>query len=335
MTSLTDLPPELLVQIIEAYFLIKGSPLSLMLVNSAFYIPARHLLHSRLRFTSNAQLAGFAARCTPCLACPIQSIELDLAGGATGRGLFALIRNCLSRCRNLARDLGQVDNDGRMLLDSVRFCMNSHVHDVHENLQDAIGLINPVSFTWTGPDPPHHFSTAIVPGATEALFTALPRCSRLETLTLCSISFPAPVNSDATGPFVLPRIPSLRRLHIGQAVFLDPKEVARFALGHVLPTVRTTGEEADSGSTPHLEKIRLVDVYKGSIWGPRVRRSDVMEAGMKLWEETRSDSDPLNDADSGEGRAVRRALTALITCEARSERIIGGDRVAESGIMLD
>ena len=58
MTSLTDLPPELLVQIIEAYFLIKGSPLPLMLVNSAFYIPARRLLHSRLRFTSNAQLAG-------------------------------------------------------------------------------------------------------------------------------------------------------------------------------------------------------------------------------------------------------------------------------------
>ena len=64
-------------------------------------------------------------------------------------------------------------------------------------------------------------------------------------------------------------------------------------MGYVLPTVRTTGEEADSGSTPHLEKIRLVDVYKGSIWGPRVRRSDVIEAGMKLWGETRSDSGEL------------------------------------------
>ena len=52
------------------------------------------------------------------------------------------------------------------------------------------------------------------------------------------------------------------------------------------------------------------------------------------WPEGSICADLLNDAESGEGRAVR-ALTALITCEARSERIIGGDRVAEGGIMLD
>ncbi|KAL1747860.1 hypothetical protein HDZ31DRAFT_30971 [Schizophyllum fasciatum] len=338
MTSLTDLPPELLLQIIEACRLTGGSLVSLMLTTKSLHDLGCRILHARLRFTSNAQLVHFMSLNHDFhLACPIQSIEIDLPGGASGRGLFLLIRNCLEQCQRMAQEHAQLDEDGRILIDSLCFCLNSHAYDAYRHLENAIKLVNPLSFVWTGPDPPHHFSTAIVPGAARALFGALSTCTRLQSIAISSIAMPEPAlladdNTPTPPPFALPHMPSLRRLYIAQAVFLDPAAVARFALRYVSALAASDAYRAawgEGGRGPLLEKIRLVDAYRESIWGPRLRRADVVGAGVALWKQARKEPAEFIGVETAEERAVRDALTALVSCEARTERIMGGDRALE------
>lgn len=65
----------------------------------------------------------------------------------------------------------------------------------------------------------------------------------------------------------------------------------------------------------NLESVRLVDAYRESIWGPRIRRGDVERAAVGL----------------GLGKGTEEDIVArvrkLVRCEARTERIMGGDRV--------
>jgi hypothetical protein len=59
----------------------------------------------------------------------------------------------------------------------------------------------------------------------------------------------------------------LETIHIGQTTFLDPVDIARIVCADALP---------------HLRSVKLVDVYRGSIWGPRVRRVDVERAVVEI-----------------------------------------------------
>ncbi|TRM57920.1 hypothetical protein BD626DRAFT_513322 [Schizophyllum amplum] len=325
MITLTDLPPELLIDIIEYSILGNNNTAALLRIHSTISAPARHIIHSRLRFTSVTQLARFAH--VPGnieLSCAPQSIILDLAGGAS-RQVFQLLRCCFLRCTAMRH--AQRGADGRLLLDSIRLRLHSHTFDKHKNVFDALTLVDPCTFVWTGPDPPHHFSTAIVSGATVQLFRALETYTRLEGLTLANVAFPSPRGASLPeAPFTLPYVPTLRRMRIGQAVFLGPQEVARFALRYVAQTGEETVEQAIK-----LEKIRLVDVYKESIWGWRLRRGEVVEAAMAMWKEAHGGlpHEPSSDVESTEARAVRNDLMSLVSCEAQTERIVGGDR-AES-----
>jgi hypothetical protein len=65
-----------------------------------------------------------------------------------------------------------------------------------------------------------------------------------------------------------------------------------------------------------LEEVRLVDTYWESIWGWRIRRSNVETAAMDLMGEEGVDR-------------VRR----LVICEGKTERIMGGDRLNGIGIL--
>jgi hypothetical protein len=66
----------------------------------------------------------------------------------------------------------------------------------------------------------------------------------------------------------------------------------------------------------NLEEVRLVDTYIESIWGWRIRRSNIEVAAAELIGE--------------EGiERVRR----LVVCEGKTERIMGGDRLDGMGIL--
>ena len=99
---------------------------------------------------------------------------------------------------------------------------------------------------------------------------------------------------------LLPTPPSLRTLYLGQATFLPPAAVALMV--------------ARCPST--LELVRLVDTYHASIWGSRIRRRDIEKAEM------------------GTDSTVER-VRLLVRCEAKNERIMGGDRVENGTTILE
>lgn len=67
----------------------------------------------------------------------------------------------------------------------------------------------------------------------------------------------------------------------------------------------------------YLERVRLVDAYSGSIWGLRIRRSDVERAAVLM---------SPGVGVLGEELIISR-IRKLVTCERVTERIFGGDRV--------
>lgn len=78
-----------------------------------------------------------------------------------------------------------------------------------------------------------------------------------------------------------------------------------------------------------LQEIKVVDAYQGSIWGPRVRKTDVKKAAT-----SGRFVDPTLEFEllhSEKDRLVR--IRQLVKCEARTERIMGGDRVEAIGTM--
>lgn len=100
--------------------------------------------------------------------------------------------------------------------------------------------------------------------------------------------------------------PLLRTLHLERATFLPSRPIALLAC------------QSPQGI---LEEICLVDAYQESIWGRRLRRSDVENAAVAL------------AASTGGGVALDR-VREVVRCEARHERIIGGDRSDTVAVLL-
>lgn len=75
----------------------------------------------------------------------------------------------------------------------------------------------------------------------------------------------------------------------------------------------------------NLQQIRLVDAYSQSIWGLRIRRSDIENAGKALF------AAGIMHLSS---EAVVETIQRLVICERRTERIMGGDRVEGAGLLL-
>ena len=124
-----------------------------------------------------------------------------------------------------------------------------------------------------GPDPEHHFSTAvrmfapsaeicpsgyftdkfmqIVPSATYHLIRALSTWTAIEHITLTNLSFPSDelgVNTSFSRDApLLPPLPSLRTRYVGQATLLPPSAVAAML---ALPEYTA------------LAHVRLVDTYR-------------------------------------------------------------------------
>lgn len=178
--------------------------------------------------------------------------------------------------------------------------------------------------------------------------------SNLQSLTLTNISFPSsstfvPVGSseahlvfcvlaNADDTFLpLETLINLTTVYIGQATIVPMRSIVRFALARPNPEPPICSREAknvwyyereaergDSG----LKEIRLVDAYKESIWEERIRRKDLEIVAMDLASSNTTPFDPRYLAPTGEidSDAVLERIRQVVSCEALTERIMGGDR---------
>jgi hypothetical protein len=126
--------------------------------------------------------------------------------------------------------------------------------------------------------------------------------SRIRYLTLTHISFPQ------DQAYIIPPIPSLVTMHIGQVTHLHPLSIAKFSV---------------EPQNAILERVTLIDAYVGSIWGPRVRRSDILKAIQ------------VHLVGQGEEtiQFAEDKIREIVVCLKQTERITGGDRADESAIL--
>ncbi|KAL0945770.1 hypothetical protein HGRIS_012059 [Hohenbuehelia grisea] len=137
----------------------------------------------------------------------------------------------------------------------------------------------------------------IVPSAAFHLFRAIKTWTNLQHLHLTNIAFPPNAHETC---FANLTTPSLRTIYIGQSTFLSPQCIAALCIAK---------HEA-------LEFIHLVDAYQESIWGPRLRRSDVESHIL----ESSGLGDPIEAVE------LVSVVRKWVLCEARTERTMGGDR---------
>ena len=78
-------------------------------------------------------------------------------------------------------------------------------------------------------------------------------------------------------------------------------------------------------SSSALESVRLVDTYRHSIWGPRIRRRDIEDAVVLLAD--------VVAAGEERRREVLERVKRVVRCEKKTERIQGGDNGDEQGVL--
>ncbi|KAL5497952.1 hypothetical protein ACEPAH_2883 [Sanghuangporus vaninii] len=336
------LPAEILLRIIEFVFdETPRRPMSLLMVNSYFHNLCLSLLHTVMRFSSIRQLDRFVRTCHK-LAFRPRVIFINLAGGTVNYHLFKLLRELFLRIADLTRKL-VLDSEydqynhsprGKLGFRRIQLCLNSLRFDENSDyLFKALDLTDPFEFIWTGPDPAHHFSIAIVPIAASYLFKAMQSWTHLRHLKLTNLSFPLPEDGypthllakalgvvahdyvadpiDSVPMSPLLPMPYLQTIYLGQITFLDPVEIAMIASATELVS---------------LASMRIVDAYQGSIWGPRIRIMDVEKASASLFSMLSSGSDA-GDMQLSIHKACIDRIRKLVSCEALTERIMGGDRM--------
>ncbi|KAH9830619.1 uncharacterized protein C8Q71DRAFT_785211 [Rhodofomes roseus] len=332
--SLLDLPLELFIDILSHALFLHPKPADVLCVAHAFRVHGERVLHTNLRFRTVRQLALFGAsqkvngECK--LACAAKTLYVTLPGGTASSNVFLLLASVLRRCRAACDNLAEVQAPGdKVPLNVLQLCLHSHMRTNVQHIYDALVLADPREFTWIGPDPPHHFSTAIVPAATNQLFLAISTWPNIVRLKLANLSFPSDplcTGSRTLGPPLtsitplLPALPTLRSLALGQATLLPPGAIAAMLCPYL------HGQEGMDA----LEEVCLVDAYSESIWGPRIRRRDIERAAAALVRGLSLDEDTAKHAEAEVLSRIRR----IVRCEALTERLMGGDRV-EGTTVLD
>ncbi|KAH8112241.1 hypothetical protein DFH11DRAFT_1689975 [Phellopilus nigrolimitatus] len=325
------------------------TPLSLLLVNSEFRDLCLSFLQTELRFSSIHQLEIFEQRCDSLAYLP-RTLTITLPGGSADFRLFKVLHDTLQHIVHIVSQSHQGSDNAkdlsnrRLRLQRLQLCLNSFTLDPDiEYLFRALNLTDPEEFTWSGPDPAHHFSTAIVPNAAIHLFRAVQTWQNLRHLKLTNLAFPSHTSlgsaqplAEALGissgsytlttttPFLAPSngsltidkslpgsskpmfaLAKLQTIYLGQVTFLDPSEIAAIVCTPILASLRS---------------VRIVDAYQGSIWGPRVRDTDIEKAVNSNFEESEI-------AFNIMFKEFTQRVRTLVSCEARTERITGGDRM--------
>ncbi|KAG2034447.1 hypothetical protein BDR03DRAFT_993693 [Suillus americanus] len=302
--TLGDLPPEILLLII-AYALSSGSvPSDILCVNHQFRDAGVEWLYKNLCFRSPEQLRLFS-QTGENAGVVLRSVTVDLTGKFARSDVWQHLREALCRSRDRTEKMGL--GKKQIVLEALCLRLNSYSRDTsHHVFEEALSVTNPRVFRWTGPDPDHHFSTAIVAPVASRLCRIFGTWSNIQDIMVTNITFS--VDPDNLVMPLLPEIPGLRTLYVGQATFLSAGSVAAiFCINRM----------------PSLERVRLVDAYCESIWGSRIRRSDIEKAAQTI----------IFPQDEVQYEGVLSRIRKLLTCEKKTERIIGGDRV-EGSIFL-
>ncbi|KAL0579925.1 hypothetical protein V5O48_002096 [Marasmius crinis-equi] len=347
-----SLPPEILIDILEYTIRThRESIVAVLSTCSLFNILGRGIIHQNLAFTSLFQLHCFTqtlpqripSSTKPYFACSPRTLTLELAGGrlwfaeqdyqvGTWDLLYKAAGNMINQLHGNTGSTTRGTQE-RLKLESIRLRLNSHTGDSSGAIYKALCGLDSQSFTWTGPDPPHHFSTAIVRHAVPPLFRALTTYTRLTHLKLTNISFP---DYHENQRYELPTLYALQFFYLGQSTFLRAPTIAQFILKclypefdfsnieggfSVEPSESTTGAEDRRFPSPTsaklscIQEIRLVDVYEGSIWENRLRMPHIVRAVEVLL--------GTNQMPLGE---VKDAISKVVRVEVQTERIEGGDR---------
>ncbi|KAH9063266.1 hypothetical protein EDB87DRAFT_1558545 [Lactarius vividus] len=309
MTSiLLSLPTELLEQILGIAITVHPIPAHVLVLNKFIFAIASRILYQHLNFSSTSAMAHFPPMIwgSKTLRKP-SSITVRLSGGEVGKGVFRQIR----RLFESTQFQGVTESDN-LELEDLHLCMHSTSHgDADDQNLSALELINPQRFKWTGPDPAHHFSIAIVAPVVDVLFAHFRTWTRLQDLHLSNIAFPG----DTKGLF--PILPTLRTLYIGRATLVPVAPLARLICNPQMSLLTT---------------VRLVDCYVESIWGPRLRRVDLVYAVVQF----HTPRGKLLDKEAEQSRRrcaeILDRMRTVVRCEALTERIIGGDRVDGLGV---
>ncbi|KAF6751142.1 hypothetical protein DFP72DRAFT_816878 [Ephemerocybe angulata] len=337
-----SLPPEILEQIISCALMHVPSSLpslsppistSILLTSRTFREIGAQCLYTNLCFTSVSRLRAFLAYFQENPEslrhewCP-RTIEFSLANVDVSTRIFELLRDLFllyrdqgtevlnSQARNTRSKDGDAgyDQQGRLALDVLRLGFNSHMKDeALDMVYQALRLVNPYRFIWTGPDTlEHHFSIAIVPPAVPYLFQAFSTYTNLRELTITHVAFVIEL-------IVIPPIPTLEKVNFGQATFVEPIWMAKSIL--------------DTCALPDskLREVRLVDVYTHSIWGSRLRRSDLEEAAAQSLRSLHTPSDSIDAAERLDTRIrdAKDTIRRVVVCQAKTERKYGGDRALD------
>lgn len=75
-----------------------------------------------------------------------------------------------------------------------------------------------------------------------------------------------------------------------------------------------------------LEHVSLIDAYQESIWGLRVRRSDIEAAAALIVRSASSNEDEVHEAEI---LAAIELVRKKVLCAGKTERIMGGDRILD------
>ncbi|KAJ3774615.1 hypothetical protein EV361DRAFT_902030 [Lentinula raphanica] len=303
------LPTEILTDVLTIA-LQDTKPTHILCTSSLFRSIAERILHQNLCFYSSSQLSRFVhllSQGSLRLVCEPRTLVLDIAGGAS-TNIFEKLDALLTEIAHESQT--KKDESGRLVLESLRLRLNSHTHDDHQLVYDSLFKVDAGRFIWTGPDPPHHFSIAIISTAVPHLFKALASYTRLTHLHLTNIAFPDPYMDLDVGWTGIPSLPSLRFFYLGKATFLSADHVANFVL-------QCTGHLQEPACADKLERVCLVDVYERSIWGPRLRMPRLVSCARLL---AQSVCPELSSSE------VTDLFERVVHIDAETERLIGGDR---------
>ena len=129
---------------------------------------------------------------------------------------------------------------------------------------------------------------------------------------------------------------NLRSVHIGQATLVPVRGIVKLILARQKTKLSIYGrgkkdsfshERGVEGGYGGLKEIKLVDAYKESIWQERIRRKDLETVAMEVASsDTPVDSCYHTPAGETDSEAVLSRIREIVSCEALTERIMGGDR---------
>lgn len=136
VVMISNLPTELVLEILAYALSQHATPSCILRVNKAFLTAGEPMLYSNLHFDSTLKLSQFAQqRFGVDRLPPPRSLHVTLAGGATALYVFQYIRDALRRCCDWSPEYDQTP------LNVLSLCLHSHSNNPElELIYDSLSL---------------------------------------------------------------------------------------------------------------------------------------------------------------------------------------------------